>query len=54
MQVIRANKESLIAVLEAFIYDPLLSWKLVEVGVCFRTPTPRLISVFMIMIGEGR
>lgn len=28
MRVIRANKESLMAVLEAFIHDPLLNWRL--------------------------
>jgi FKBP12-rapamycin complex-associated protein len=29
MEVLRDNKESLMAVLEAFVYDPLLNWKLV-------------------------
>lgn len=28
MMVLRANKDSLIAVLEAFVYDPLISWRL--------------------------
>lgn len=28
MQVLRANKESLMAVLEAFVYDPLINWRL--------------------------
>ncbi|KAL9033711.1 MAG: hypothetical protein Q9214_007383 [Letrouitia sp. 1 TL-2023] len=28
MRVIRENKESLMAVLEAFIHDPLLNWRL--------------------------
>ena len=28
MQVLRDNKESLMAVLEAFVYDPLLHWRL--------------------------
>lgn len=28
MQVLRDNKESLMAVLEAFVYDPLINWKL--------------------------
>ena len=31
MLVLRQNKDSLLAVLEAFVYDPLLSWKLVKV-----------------------
>ncbi|GFN76929.1 mechanistic target of rapamycin (serine/threonine kinase) [Plakobranchus ocellatus] len=30
MSVLRENKESLMAVLEAFVYDPLLSWRLVD------------------------
>ena len=28
MRVMRENKESLIAVLEAFVYDPLINWRL--------------------------
>lgn len=31
MTVLRNNKDSLMAVLEAFVYDPLLNWRLVEV-----------------------
>ncbi|RWS29930.1 hypothetical protein B4U80_02742 [Leptotrombidium deliense] len=30
MQVLRKNKDSLMAVLEAFVYDPLLNWRLVD------------------------
>ena len=30
MRVLRHNKDSLMAVLEAFVYDPLLKWRLVE------------------------
>lgn len=30
MKVLRANKESLMAVLEAFVYDPLISWRLLN------------------------
>jgi len=30
MKVLRHNKDSLMAVLEAFVYDPLLNWKLLE------------------------
>ena len=30
MAVLRDNKESLMAVLEAFVYDPLLSWRLLD------------------------
>ncbi|XP_052868920.1 serine/threonine-protein kinase Tor isoform X2 [Anopheles cruzii] len=30
MNVLRRNKDSLMAVLEAFVYDPLLNWRLLE------------------------
>jgi serine/threonine-protein kinase mTOR len=30
MQVLRENRESLLAVLEAFVYDPLLNWRLMR------------------------
>jgi serine/threonine-protein kinase mTOR len=30
MNVLRENKESLMAVLEAFVYDPLVTWRLVQ------------------------
>jgi len=30
MQVLRDNKESLMAVLEAFVYDPLINWRLLQ------------------------
>jgi len=36
MTVLRNNKDSLMAVLEAFVYDPLLNWRLMEAGVCAR------------------
>lgn len=31
MSVLRKNKDSLMAVLEAFVYDPLLNWRLLDV-----------------------
>lgn len=30
MDVLRRNKDSLMAVLEAFVYDPLLNWRLID------------------------
>ena len=30
MSVLRENKESLMAVLEAFVYDPLINWRLLQ------------------------
>jgi phosphatidylinositol kinase/protein kinase (PI-3 family) len=32
MGILRDNKESLMAVLEAFVYDPLISWRLFTPG----------------------
>lgn len=31
MRVCRENKESLLAVLEAFVYDPIITWKLLTI-----------------------
>ncbi|KAJ7718873.1 target of rapamycin [Mycena maculata] len=33
MQVLRDNKESLMAVLEAFVYDPLINWRWMQADV---------------------
>ncbi|KAF7309821.1 Serine/threonine-protein kinase TOR [Mycena indigotica] len=33
MRVLRANNESLMAVLEAFVYDPLINWRLMQADV---------------------
>ena len=30
MQVLREHKDSIMAVLEAFVYDPLLNWRLMD------------------------
>merc|ERR1719427_2493153 len=30
LEVLRRNKDSLMAVLEAFVYDPLLNWRLID------------------------
>ena len=30
MRVLRENKDSVMAVLEAFVYDPLLNWRLID------------------------
>lgn len=30
MKVLRDNKDSLMAVLEAFVYDPLINWRLMQ------------------------
>ncbi|KAH7926057.1 FAT-domain-containing protein [Leucogyrophana mollusca] len=38
MQVMRANKESLMAVLEAFVYDPLINWRLMQAEVDSQRP----------------
>jgi FKBP12-rapamycin complex-associated protein len=49
MQVLRANKESLMAVLEAFVYDPLINWRLMQAEVDARRPdgaASRVIVVY--------
>ena len=38
MGVLRDNKESLMAVLEAFVYDPLINWRLMQHDVDTRRP----------------
>ena len=45
MAVLRGNKDSLMAVLEAFVYDPLLNWRLVFhtvplISFCFKIYYP--------------
>lgn len=45
MEVLREHRDSVMAVLEAFVYDPLLNWRLMDsksVGV--RNPQRRRIS----------
>jgi FKBP12-rapamycin complex-associated protein len=32
MKVVRDNKDSLMAVLEAFVYDPLINWRLLTLS----------------------
>ncbi|EMD39125.1 phosphatidylinositol 3-kinase-like protein [Gelatoporia subvermispora B] len=38
MKVLRDNKESLMAVLEAFVYDPLINWRLMQTDTEARRP----------------
>ncbi len=38
MRVLRDNKESLMAVLEAFVYDPLINWRLMPTKSDTRRP----------------
>lgn len=38
MGVLRDNKESLMAVLEAFVYDPLINWRLIQTDADARRP----------------
>lgn len=37
MNVLRGNKESLMAVLEAFVHDPLINWRLLGANVAARS-----------------
>jgi len=44
MKVLRDNKESLMAVLEAFVYDPLINWRLMQAEPETRPPDAELRS----------
>ena len=46
MKVLRDNKESLMAVLEAFVYDPLITWRLIQNDGDGRRADRMLFSVF--------
>jgi FKBP12-rapamycin complex-associated protein len=42
MRVMRGNKESLMAVLEAFVYDPLINWRpLLDVNAAKQIPSTK-------------
>lgn len=45
MNVLRENKESLMAVLEAFVYDPLINWRLMQADVDGRRDRESYMSV---------
>ena len=45
MKVLRDNKESLMAVLEAFVYDPLINWRLMQADPETRPPDRALFVV---------
>jgi phosphatidylinositol kinase/protein kinase (PI-3 family) len=45
MRVLRDNKESLMAVLEAFVYDPLINWRLMPTKGDSRRPPGEWLSV---------
>ena len=46
MSVLRDNKESLMAVLEAFVYDPLINWRLMQTDVDGRRPDGERSRIF--------
>lgn len=46
MAVLRENKESVMAVLEAFVYDPLINWRLIERKFFRRVITPTAKETF--------
>lgn len=48
MRVLRDNKESLMAVLEAFVYDPLINWRLLQADVERRADGMRSLCVIEI------
>jgi len=49
MKVLRDNKESLMAVLEAFVYDPLINWRLMQAEPETRPPD----STFSVVSARG-
>jgi FKBP12-rapamycin complex-associated protein len=44
MKVLRDNKDSLMAVLEAFVYDPLINWRLMQAEPETRPPDGTLLD----------
>ena len=45
MKVLRDNKESLMAVLEAFVYDPLINWRLMQADAETKPPDGMFLVV---------
>ncbi|VDO74595.1 unnamed protein product [Heligmosomoides polygyrus] len=52
LRLLRANRESLLAVLEAFVYDPVISWRLLE-GEKLRSPQFLLFLLYRSEFGTG-
>jgi FKBP12-rapamycin complex-associated protein len=50
MRVLRDNKESLMAVLEAFVYDPLINWRLMPTKGDSRRPPGKLFTALQVWI----
>ncbi|CAG9812455.1 unnamed protein product [Phaedon cochleariae] len=46
MSVLHRNKDSLMAVLEAFVYDPLLNWRLMDTALKNRSTTGEIVGSF--------
>ena len=47
MRVLRAHKDSVMAVLEAFVYDPLLNWRLIDCKFHFTFKFVSIVNVFL-------
>ena len=47
MRVLRAHKDSVMAVLEAFVYDPLLNWRLIDCKFYFTFKFVSIVNVFL-------
>lgn len=45
MEALRDNRDSLMAVLEAFVYDPLLNWRLIDKGNGDKFLFPRVLEM---------
>ena len=46
MEVLRRHKDSVMAVLEAFVYDPLLNWRLLD-STCLHSTKPLLLYTML-------
>ncbi|KAI8981018.1 armadillo-type protein [Pilobolus umbonatus] len=53
MRVLRDNKESLMAVLEAFVYDPLINWRLLNTQPQSPTQNERMRSIETMAHDDG-
>lgn len=53
MSVLRRNKDSLMAVLEAFVYDPLLNWRLLDQTTAERPRRSRAEGAVDSLSGSG-
>ena len=54
LKVVRDNKDSLMAVLEAFVYDPLISWRLMQADVEVRQGVEFRVQIGLVRLTKFR